>query len=212
MSGSTRGRTFTQYASQVGGLAVWGDSLAAGDGGSTAASRWMPTLAAALTPPRDLYRGGVGGTTSTQARNAALLATANRNYIQLIWTGHNDPTDTALVIRNINEIIAWMTVAPSSRQYLVLSPVQNASNAVGSGGYLAILALRTALASAFGARYIDVNAALAAASSGNAQDISDVANGYTPTSLRADTIHLADAGQDVVKAALLTTFTSLGWQ
>lgn len=179
--------------------------MAAGDGGSTAASRWMPLLVAALSPPCDLYRGGVGGTTSRQARNAALATTAYRNYRKIVWAGHNPNADpsTQLVVDDTAEIFAHSDIAPASREDWVFSPVINATSAPGSAGYLYITALRTALSAAFGSKYVNVAAILAAGGTGTGQDAIDVANGHTPFSLRADSIHLGDPGHLVLSAGLV---------
>ena len=67
------------------------------------------------------------------------------------------------------------------------------------------------LAANYGGRFVDAYAALAAANNGSSQDLADVANGYTPASLRTDPIHLNDAGYSVVAAAFKSRNDALGW-
>lgn len=179
-----------------------GDSMAAGDGIPTTQGRWMISLSQYFN--LSIFRAALGGTTSTQAKDTFLADATHRNWIILIWTGHNNVNGP--VVSDIQAMVAWMSaLAP---HYIVLSPVRSAADTPNSAD---ITTLRDALATAFGVHYLDCNDDLAAANDGSAGDLSDVANGYTPRSLRGDNIHLNQAGQDVIFACVRDGLVSLGY-
>lgn len=193
---------------QISALQIWGDSMAAGDGVVGEAGRWPFTLPTAMS--RLAFRGGVGGETSIQVAARCLADNVHRNGVYLIWMGHNNLAPPSTVVSDMNAMLAWMTTW--NHHYLVLSPVQNSNYAVGGTQYNDTLALQSALLTAAGANYIDVNAPLAAAYNPlDPQDVYDVANGYTPSTLRADQIHLNAAGQAVITATLQPAIISAGY-
>ena len=74
------------------------------------------------------------------------------------------------------------------------------------------MAINATLASLYGARYVDLMAALLGAGNGSTQDNTDIANGLIPTSLRADRVHLNAAGYGVVANAVWAKgAATLGW-
>lgn len=70
-----------------------------------------------------------------------------------------------------------------------------------------IQALNATLASTYGSRYIDVLGWLQAHGDNSANDNADIAAGYTPRSLRFDSLHLNDAGYALVAQKV---FSALG--
>jgi lysophospholipase L1-like esterase len=71
--------------------------------------------------------------------------------------------------------------------------------------------LNADLAVTYGTHFLDVIGPLQAANDGSADDLSDVANGWTPRSLRFDHGHLNDAGYGVVAQLLHGAIVALRW-
>lgn len=198
------------YQISVEKFIVYGDSMAAGDGASVSTTRWLEVLAKSSNPDRYRDFQAVGGTTSTQmlAQFNADPKTEHRTWINLFWTGHNDSSPTP-VVSNIQACVAQLS---GEKKFLVLQQVIPDTSSVGSAGYNEIVATRDACLAAFPGRCVDVPAFLAAANNGSSQDLADVANGYTPTSLQASSaIHLNDQGQIVVRNAVAAKLYALGW-
>lgn len=204
------------YEAQSSAFAVWGDSMAAGSGASLASTMWHYRVQNDLLRTR--YVGAVSGETSTQMLARCLADTTHRNWVAIFWVGHNSP-DATTDVANIQACIAHLSVDPRFPGYLVLLPTIQAGNLPGSTTYNKIMATRALMLSTFGGLYtagghvVDAPAALAAANDNSPQDLSDVANGWTPTSLRAsgDTIHLGDPGQVVIQNLNETAMVAKGY-
>lgn len=188
-------------------LASWGDSLAGSNGSSTPTQWWLAEVANALARP--YYNAGVGGSTSTQMAAAQGADTAHQNWLDIYWTGHNNPTPASTVVADINTAIAHQTT--TGGKYLVLSPLQNSGDSYLGTNYNNKLSLRSALQTAFGSNYVDVQAALLANGNGSAPDNNAIAQGYTPPSLQSDQIHLNDAGYAIVAATVQAALVAKGW-
>ena len=183
-----------------------GDSMAAGAGVATAPEQWANIMAVNLGRTR--FNLAVGGETSSQMLTRVLADTTHRNWPALIWVGHNSP-NAAQTVADITASLAWLNM--SDARFLIGLPVQNTSSAVGSAGYNEILATRAAIISAWPNNYVDLPAALAAAGNGGTNDNADIANGYTPRSLQADSTHLNTAGQVVAEAAWRAAMVARGY-
>jgi putative lipoic acid-binding regulatory protein len=196
------------YAAPAVSLVAWGDSMAAGSGVSTVPEHWIDMLGVDLG--RTIYNGGVGGETSTQVKTRHLADTTHLSWVSLYFLGHNAP-NAVTTVADLQAMIAHQNVDDRNKPFLIDLPVQNTTNAVGSAGFLEILATRAAIIAAFPNNYVDIPAALAAAGDGSANDNADIAAGYTPRSLLADTIHLNLAGQTVVKNANKAAIIARGY-
>lgn len=187
-------------------LVTWGDSLAASAGASGPSTFWLTILAAALKRPYS--NQGVGGTTSTDAKNKQTADTAHQNWLAIYWTGHNNLAPASTVVSDIQAMIAHQTT--TGGKYLVILPVRNTANGPGVAGDNTYL-LRSALQAAFPSNYVDVPAALLANGNGSAGDNAAIAVNQTPPSLQADSIHLNDAGYAIAAATVQAALVSNGW-
>lgn len=187
-----------------------GDSLTAGSGASNSLLTSYPVvLSGLLSPIRAVSRNGYAGQNSdyidTQMAgfNRALLA-----RLTIIQSGRNDVgtgVDTAAgVARMASRVI--------SRRYLVGSILPSVADGdLASATSLDRLARNAALAAAHGVLFVEHLPALQAAGDGGANDNSDIANGWVPRSLRADDVHLNDAGYAILAQNYYAALVARGW-
>jgi lysophospholipase L1-like esterase len=71
--------------------------------------------------------------------------------------------------------------------------------------------LNASLAATYGDRYLDAHAALVAATPRTAQDVTDIANGVAPASLRWDALHPTQQGQRLVALKVKERLDAKGW-
>lgn len=181
----------------------WGDSLTYGTGASDTAHDY-PSLAAA-TLGLAVANKGIGGQTSTEIKDRCIADTVLRGRAAWIWAGRNNIGSPTMIKADIATMAAWGI----SGRYLVGS-ILTASN---DGGNIAVIqTLNAELATLYGARYVDILGALQAANDGSANDLADVAAGYTPRSLRdGGVVHLNDAGYAIVAATWISAHQAMGW-
>lgn len=202
-------RTESFYTAPVGTIVALGDSMAAGSGASVSANQWNYLLTTALK--RTLVLMGYPGVSSaTVLANWLSNVPSHFDKLPIIFCGHNF-TQTTDPVSDIAAMIAQLTTDPRRRRFLVVSPLQSSANATNSSGFLAIAALRAPLKAAYPNNYVDLYAYLATKGDGGATDNADIAAGYTPTSLRADSIHLNDAGQAHEATLYQAELTKRGW-
>ncbi len=182
-------------------LFEWGNSIEAATGATIVANGYPGRLAAKYTPTRLGFPKGVGGETSTQilSRVTSQGSGLYPGNIHVLGMLENDPANSvtaATTKANIATAIAQLGVHYFIRSGLpVCTDAAAASNAQ-------ITQLNTDLKALYGRRFVDINTPLAAANDGSAGDLSDIAKGWTPRSLRYDDIHLNNAGYQVVADAL----------
>ncbi|WP_196259686.1 SGNH/GDSL hydrolase family protein [Pelagibacterium limicola] len=124
-------------------------------------------------------------------------ATSLRTHTALIWAGRNNSGNPAAVKADIAAMIAHL----GHGRYLVGAILNGGTEITGTSAHAAITALNAELAALYGARFVDLRAALIAAGDPTA-DAADIANDVMPASLRSDHIHLNDAGYGVVAEAI----------
>jgi lysophospholipase L1-like esterase len=199
------------YPQSVNKFVSFGDSMAAGAGASVNANRWPNLLSVSMNPDGYLDYRAAGGTTSSDMLVAfnADDKPEHRTWINLFWTGHNS-ANAAQTVSDTQACVAQLT---GEKKYLVLLTIITDSEPLGGLGQAELIATRNGCLAAFPNRCVDIPAALAAANNGSAQDLSDVANGWTPTSLQlgGSAIHLNDQGQIVVHNAVAAKLNALGW-
>jgi hypothetical protein len=210
----------------------FGDSLLA-----TGSSDLPATLASVLLGVGYQVTASGGKSTSYLDVNYWYSAAAPFRHLNAIfWPYRNDvgtlisiPT-TAASVRDI--FCRWLLADLSHRRFRVIGTLPAAYDGTdgihpdertGSPTALARVALNTELAGLFGYRFVDPNPVLAAANNGSTQDLSDVANGWTPTSLRqsGDVVHLTRYGSPdnagtasgyyVVANAVYQSILTYGW-
>ena len=179
---------------------AWGDSLTAGSGGTP-----YPTQLATLRLGDTINNRGVGGETSTQILTRFLAEPARWGDFTIIWAGRNNVyTAPAVVQADIATMVSKLTTS----NYLVLSVLNGnygGYDSVGGAGYNLITGLNADLAATYGSKYIDIRRILVDSYNPSLpQDVSDFARDITPTSLRADNIHLNTAGYGIVASTVNT--------
>lgn len=266
-------------------IVAWGDSLTAGAGASSSATRYPAVAGDSFSPVRDVSNQGIGGQTSTQiaarmgAQPIEITVTGNeipasggvavtaKNINTLVnsgvfsgsmhgtvagvygrittdasgnWTFTRSdagsatacPADSVFVpalADTFNETTSWLWAGRNGAQsgYTVAGDIAAAAAMITTGRYLvgailtsaddsagnitALQALNASLASTYGSRFVDLMAILQAANDGSANDLADIAAGYTPRSLRSDAVHLNDAGYAIVAAAWKNATVAMGW-
>ncbi len=191
----------TSNLASLNGIAAWGDSLVNGVTGLTNFPTALTSLTGYFT-----YNGGVGGETSTQIATRMLADTSKYDMPTIIWSGHNNTSNQAQILSDI----ASMVSALSTSNYVVLSILNTSIQPSGSGGYTTVASINSALASAYGSRFLDLRAYLVSQYDSNvAQDVTDYGNDVVPTSLRYDTLHLNAAGNAKVAQFINTNISKL---
>lgn len=117
-----------------------------------------------------------------------------------LWLGRNGAQNGFSVASDIAAAVASL----GHQRYLVGSVL--IPTALGDSG-----TINAQLAETYGARFVDVLQALIGANDGSPADLADVANGYTPTSLRVDEVHLTDAGYAIAAAQFKAAHDAMGW-
>lgn len=176
--------------------ACWGDSETFGTGSTFGGYPYA--LSALVAMP--FYNGGVGGETSTQIRTRMIADTARYSNTTCIWAGRNNYTDGATVQADI----AAMVAALGHDRYLVFGILNSVTEISGTVAHGQIVALNAALATTYGARFVDmrdyiINDALAVMGiTPTPTDLANIANDVPPDSLRSDTIHLNNNGYTAI--------------
>lgn len=178
--------------------------MAAGDGVVGLPTRWWYVLAAALG--RNVNSGGVGGISYPAV---ATLQTADFNFnyrTAIYWAGQNTPN----VANDMAAINSMVLHQAGSGRFAIKLPTIPSSAPPNDTTYLALC---TAIRSTYPNNYIDTPAMLALHGDGSANDNADIANGYTPRSLRApaDTVHLNATGQALSAAQDQAFIQAKGW-
>lgn len=117
-------------------------------------------------------------------------------YVSVIWAGRNDTGGS-----NDTESAIGSIVAGATGHCLVLSVLTGAGEGIGTTTYDRITALNASLGATYGSAYLDVRELLSAGTSDDT----------VPASLRSDTIHLNDAGYDLVSNAVAGAIAANGW-
>lgn len=148
---------------------------------------------------------GIGGDTSSQVLARYMAAAELHNYCTWIWVGRNNVTNQTQIRADVASIVSQV----ANGCYIVLSQINDASEPSGSPDYIAITGTNSYWATLYGAKYVDVRAALVAAYNPNdPQDVIDHGNDVPPSSLRADGTHLNTQGNAVVAAQVNSTARS----
>lgn len=182
-------------------LFEWGNSIEAATGATIVANGYPGRLAAKYSPTRLGFPKGVGGETSTQilSRVTSQGSGLYPGNIHILGMLENDPGNSVTASTTKANIASAITLL--GPHYFIRSGLPNCVDAAASLN-AQITQLNTDLAALYGRRFVDINTPLAAAHDGSAGDLSDIAKGWTPRSLRFDDIHLNNAGYQVVADAL----------
>lgn len=156
----------------------------------------------------------LAGTSKTISRPVKLITESMRNRlndIAVIWAGTNDGIQTYNVNLLIDKIRSMVnSIKSADKKYIVLglTKCENMSGLPTVNQYLAY---------AFGEHYLELSKYLLefglsdAGITPTAQDTTDISNNTVPTSLRSDSTHLNDAGQQIVSNLINRKLRELGY-
>lgn len=175
-------------------VCCWGDSHTEG---------MYPYRLRHLVTNAYVYNGGVGGEGSTQIAARFLAATDKYDQPHIIWAGNINSMSVSTVLADI----ASMVTAMGHNRYRIIGVMGNNTAVTGSSLRTAITELNAALLSAYGPRFLDIEAYLLGIyDTSIPQDVTDHNNGIIATSLRVDTTHLTYDGYDLVAAKIVETW------
>jgi len=158
-------------------------------------------------PYRVFTFDGVGGSTLTEQAARFALTPSVWNRTLLIMDGGLD-TDGATSIAAIADMVGRLS--HSRWLYVEPSPAENWAGSPARATYDAAVA--TIRAYVGESRFVETLTPAKAASSGDANDIADVANNIWPRSLRSDSIHPTTAGWTVaIGVPLRAKLIANGW-
>lgn len=169
---------------------------------------------------------GVSGTMSTdtsgnwsftrRASGSAIACPANTPFLCDIGTALHSRTNWLWLGRNgaqagysVESDIAAVIASLGHDRYLVGAILTSTGD--NAGVVSTIAARNAALATLYGARFVDLMGALQASGDGSVGDNADIAAGYVPRSKRSDVLHLNDAGYAIAAAAFKTRHEAMGW-
>lgn len=179
-------------------IACWGDSIT---------NLYASHLQQAL-PDRPVYNGGVVGQTSAQIDARVQADTDHKDWVSIFWYGHNDWYKDQVAAN----LAASIAALKPGTNFIVMSMLTWSTDLPGSTQYNGALQADLALSQKYPDNFLDIRSYLVSRfDPSNAQDVIDHANDQTPSSLRFDTIHLNDAGCDVVAARLREFISAKGW-
>lgn len=145
-------------------------------------------------------------------------ASAYRDRTVTIWAGRNGYSlrDPARLVADIRGMLDYLS--PSVTRAIVMEIPPWVGEETGTANRTTLDAVNTALAAAFPAHWLPIStwlrtpaAATAAGITFTADDNTDIANGLTPRSLRADAGHLNTAGNTAVAARIYQEAQERGW-
>src|SRR5690606_15336637 len=109
-----------------------------------------------------------------------------RGLTAWLWMGRNGANSGHSVVGDIAAAVGGL----GHERYLVGAILPSSNDMAPVKAQLA--AINSALAAAYGARFVDLLEALQAEADGSDEDVADVADGLVPRSLRSDHLHLND--------------------
>lgn len=159
-------------------LVWWGDSMVEGFSGN----RQYNTLISRLNPNTQGVMAGLGGDESTDVKIRFLADTITKSAVwkNIIWVGHNNPTETATVLADV----AAMVAALGHTNYVVMGVMVTSD----------VTAINDVLASTYGTKYIDPKAR-AQSETGDP----------SYAEWRVDSIHLNQTGLDGIASWIIET-------
>ena len=208
----------------------YGDSLMFGTSSSAYPSKtWMWLTCVGLNTPRRDINYGSGGQTTNYILNTELIPSLAGNFaafgsnpIWILQGGYNDLAgSSATIIANLNSMVTNLLATDPNAKFIVMGITNSnvAAELPGGAKYIKLTDVNTAMAAAYGTRFLDVKAGLISRgialssppSAPTAQDLTDIANDCVPTSLRPVDVHWNDYGEIAVAALMREKIQALGW-
>jgi lysophospholipase L1-like esterase len=181
-------------------IACWGDSIT---------DLYWDNLQR-LYSDRQVFNGGVIGETSTQIDARMQADTAHRDWISVLWYGHNNFTKER-VAGDVAHSIARL--APNNHAFIVMSMLNWANlDERGTTRYDGIMKVNAELAATYPDNFIDMHGYLVSLyQPDNPLDVLDHNNDLYPRSLRFDDIHPNEAGADAIARKIRDFIAAKGW-
>lgn len=158
--------------------------------------------------PLYLFTRASPGSSVSCPQGSRFLASAGvalGNRVAWLWLGRNGAAEGREVAEDIEAAVASL----DHQRYLVGSVL--AARVDDGTPARRIFELNALLKGRYGARYVDVLAALIAAAEDNPEDQADAKAGFVPRSLLADSIHLNQKGYAIVARAFHDATVSNGF-
>jgi hypothetical protein len=181
-------------------IAVWGDSM-------------TPPVVANLQflmPDRVVFDGSQIAQTSTVVAQRMIADGAHRDWITVIWCGHNNDDDPSQVKADI----AAMVNSLGHDHFVVVSLLNKAIPTEVKGGamYPVVLQLDADLQAAYPNNYLDMRDTLIRMyNPADPQDVQSFNQDVVPASFRYDDIHFQQAGSLAAATVLRDWILAKGW-
>ncbi|WP_228706644.1 hypothetical protein [Klebsiella pneumoniae] len=123
----------------------------------------------------------------------ATLYDQHREAVNILWIGRNNATSIMQILSDMKAITDKLT--RKNRRFVVLPEFPMASEVIGTTGQAQVMYLNSELKRLYPGNYCEIDGVDLLQNFKNhynpayAQDVTDIANGVTPTSLRQDTLH-----------------------
>ena len=127
----------------------------------------------------------------------------------VFWMGRNNSSRPHEVYADLHASIEHIKAL--NGRFLILGVLTASTEMAGNAYYYNAINLNNLLRREFPDQFIDIRRELILAGQPSGQDLIDRQSDVTPTSLRSDTLHLNDAGYQVVAAALARELLGHGW-
>ena len=117
----------------------------------------------------------------------------HREAINILWIGRNNASSIMQILSDMKAITDKLT--RQNRRFVVLPEFPTATEVIGTTGQAQVMYLNSELKRLYPGNYCEINGVDLLQNFKNhynpayAQDVTDIANGVTPTSLRQDTLH-----------------------
>jgi hypothetical protein len=147
--------------------------------------------------------------TSQNTTITCVTHTGNDKSNVVLWMGRNNIGSPAQVAADVQASITQIKTL--TKRFAVLTVCNDAADIVGTAAYNNIATINANLAALYPDNVVDIRGYLLTKGNGSGQDNTDVANGVTPTSLRADSLHLNSTGNAHVADLVYAFFFARGW-
>ncbi|HBY5163631.1 TPA: hypothetical protein MIW77_28705 [Klebsiella pneumoniae] len=117
----------------------------------------------------------------------------HRESVNILWIGRNNASSIMQILSDMKAITDRL--ARQNRRFVVLPEFPMASEVIGTNGQAQVMYLNSELKRLYPGNYCEINGVDLLQNFKNhynpdyPQDVEDIANGITPTSLRQDTLH-----------------------
>jgi hypothetical protein len=127
----------------------------------------------------------------------------------VFWLGRNNSSRPHEIYADVHAAVQQIKVLNS--RFIIMGVLTASTETVGNPYYYNAINLNNLLAAEFPTEFIDIRGELIQRGQATGQDAIDRANDVVPSSLRSDTLHLNDAGYQVVADVLAEAFLQRGW-